>query len=67
MKSKDFINGLQILMLYYDDQDGYHFDPNDDRFIADKTDRPLSDEDQMKMTALGWEQKRNFGDWIAYW
>ncbi len=66
MKDKDVVRGLQILMPYYDDPDGYHFAPVVGRLLADATDRPLSDEDLKAMKALGWEEEEYFSDWVAY-
>ncbi len=57
MKMCDLIKGLQILLPYYDNQDGYHCGAEHNVFSVVDTNNPLSDEDVKKMIALGWEQK----------
>lgn len=56
MKFSNFIEGLNILKPYYDNQDGFHIGAEHDQFYAYKTDRPLSSEDIEKMHNLGWFQ-----------
>ena len=63
MRTRDLIEGLQTLMPYYDNQNGYYNDADHDVFYAGATDRPLSDEDVDKMIALGWQQEYDERDY----
>ncbi len=56
MKLNDFVDGITILRLYFDDPDGYHVEAEHDVFYMHATDRPLTPEDSAKMFALGWFQ-----------
>ena len=55
MKLNNFIEGLQILQQYFDN-DGYYTSSEHDQFIVYPTDRKLSKEDVQKMKDLGWFQ-----------
>lgn len=57
VRTKNIIEGLQILMPYYDDQDGFHNAAEYDQFYAYATDRPLSKADVERMIALDWFQE----------
>ncbi len=55
MKLSDFIEGLNTLKPYYK-KDGYYIGAEHDQFHAYATERPLSQEDIVKMRRLGWFQ-----------
>jgi hypothetical protein len=57
MKLYSFIEGLQILRLYFDDPDGYHIGSEHDKFYVYRTDKPVSKEDVLKLQQLGWFQE----------
>lgn len=50
-----FIEGLQILQKYFD-EDGYLIGAEHDEFFVYATDRPLSKHDAKRMVDLGWFQ-----------
>ena len=56
MKLSNFIEGLKTLQPYYDNGDGYHIGAEHDQFYAYKTDKPLTQEDQLRMVKMGWFQ-----------
>ena len=56
MRTREIIAGLQTLMPFYDDQDGYHTSAGIDEVVAYQTDKPLSDASLDKMIGLGWHQ-----------
>lgn len=58
MKTKNIIEGLQILLPYYDDQDGYHNGAEHDVIYAYATDRPVQPADLARLIELGWFQER---------
>ncbi len=67
MKTKNLIEGLEILMPYYDDQEGCWTECGGDAFIAIKPDRSLTEEDFKKMESLDWVRGES-GNWIlVYW
>jgi hypothetical protein len=55
MKFSNFIEGLQILQPYYN-EDGYNIAAEHDQFYAYPTDRPLPTEAVAKLVELGWFQ-----------
>jgi hypothetical protein len=57
MKTKQIIEGLQILQKYRDDQDGYYVDVEHDVIYAYATDKPLEASDVERMIQMGWFQK----------
>jgi hypothetical protein len=57
MKTKDIVQGMQILAPYYDDPDGYNIGAEHDQIYLFATDRPLPPEDVKKMHDLGWFQE----------
>jgi len=57
LKTKNIIEGLQILLPFYDNQDGFHNGAEHDAFYAYATEKPLTDEALGKMIALGWFQE----------
>ena len=59
MGTKNIIEGLQILMPYYDRPDGYNLGAEHDTIYAYATDEQLSTQDVKKMIELGWEQERD--------
>ena len=56
MRTREVIAGLQTLMPFYDDQNGYHTDAEIDQIRAFPTDKPLSDAALDKMISFGWHQ-----------
>ena len=63
MKTKDIIEGLQILQKYRDKQDGYDTGAEHDILYAYKTSRPLEPQDLARMVELGWFQEAaDYGD-----
>ena len=52
----NLLDGLNLLLPYYNDPNGYHIGAEHDQFYAYATDRPLSDADVAKMIELGWFQ-----------
>ena len=63
MRTRDIIAGLQTLMPFYYDQEGYHTDADIDEIRAFPTDKPLSDAALDKMIGFGCYQehpKRNY-------
>ncbi len=72
MKLSNFIDGILILQSYYK-TDGYSIGAEHDTFYAYATDLPVSPEDYIKLTGLGWSQvdapdgEYDPGDgWMAY-
>ena len=57
MEIKNIIEGLQILLPYYDDPDGCKTGADHDVLYAYSTDKPLSKENLDKMIELGWFQE----------
>ena len=55
--TKDVIAGMQILLPYYDKDDGYQTGADHDVIYMYATDRPVSEEDRAKLEALGWHQE----------
>ena len=56
MRTREIIAGLQTLMPFYKDQEGYHTIAVVDEILALQTDKPLSDAALDKMIGLGWYQ-----------
>ena len=56
MRTREIIAGLQTLMPFYNDQEGYHTIAVVDEIISCPTDRPLSDAALDKIIGLGWYQ-----------
>lgn len=56
MKTKNIVEGLQILMPYYDQPDGYHASAEHDVLSVYPTDKPMSIDDVAKLVCLGWSQ-----------
>lgn len=56
MQLKNIIDGLLILLPYYDDPNGFHINAEHDQLYAYATDRPLSNVDVDKIRALEWFQ-----------
>jgi hypothetical protein len=56
MRLSNFIDGLNILRSYYDDQNGFHIGAEHDQFYAYATDKPLTPEDVQRMRDLDWFQ-----------
>lgn len=56
MKLSKFMDGLNTLLPYYNNADGFHIGAEHDQFYAYQTDNSLSPEDVKKMVGLGWFQ-----------
>jgi len=65
-RTKNIIDGLEVLLKYYDNQEGCHNGAEHDAFYADPTDEPLWPEDVRKMIVdFGWTQEyegRDYGE-----
>jgi hypothetical protein len=57
MNIKDFKDGLEILIKYYDNQEGFHLGAEHDIFYMYPTDNPVSDSDVELLRNLGWHQE----------
>jgi hypothetical protein len=57
MKLKNFVEGLEILKSYFEDQDGYHIGAEHDIFYVYATDTPLPETAIKKLLELGWFQE----------
>lgn len=62
MRTKDIIEGLQILQKYRDDQDGFDCGAEHDVFYVYATDRPVESSDIDRLIELGWFQEVSYGD-----
>ena len=56
MRTREIIAGLQTLMPFYNDQNGYHTAAVVDEIRAYPTDKPLSDVALDNMIGFGWHQ-----------
>ena len=56
MRTREIIAGLQILMPFYTDQNGYHTGANLNEIYAYPTDKPISDVALDNMIGFGWHQ-----------
>lgn len=56
------ISGMQTLLPYYDDPEGFHVSAEHDEIQMHATDRPVSDADVEKLIALDWFQSGYEGD-----
>ena len=56
MITKNIIAGMQILLPYYKQTDGYHTGADHDVIYAYSTDSPVSPEDIAKLVGMGWFQ-----------
>jgi hypothetical protein len=56
MKFDNFIDGCKILQTYFEEPNGYHIGAGHDIFHVYATDRPVSDEDVVRLRELGWHQ-----------
>lgn len=63
MRTREIIEGLQTLMPFYDNQDGFHNGAEHDVFYAYATDKPLTDDALSKMIELGWHQEHDGRDY----
>jgi hypothetical protein len=52
--TKQIIEGMTILLPYYDNPNGYHSGAEHDVLYMYETDKPVSDEDKVKLEELGW-------------
>jgi len=55
--TKQIIEGMQILLTYQDEPNGYHTGADHEVIYMYATDRPVSPEDLEKLAALGWHQE----------
>src|SRR6267142_1245321 len=56
IKLSNFIEGLRILMPYYEGADGFHLGAEHDVVYAYSTNRPLPIDAVWRMVELGWHQ-----------
>jgi hypothetical protein len=56
MKTKAIIEGLQVLLPFYNDQDGFHNGAEHDTFYAYATDTELPEAAVKWLIELGWFQ-----------
>ena len=56
MNLKNFMDGLQALLPYYEKPDDYHLGAEHDQIYVYRTDKPLSANDVQTMRDLGWFQ-----------
>ena len=56
MRTKDVLEGLQILQKYRNDQDGFDLGAEHDVLYAYSTDKPVEGKDLDRMIELGWTQ-----------
>ena len=71
MNTKSLMRGIQTLLPYYDDENGYHSGSDHDVFYMFATDKPVSEEDQEELEVLGWYQPHGAEysqseSWYAY-
>lgn len=59
MRTVDIVAGMNLLLPYYKDQEGYNVGCEHDELRMYATDRPLTPEDLDKMIALGWHQEHD--------
>jgi len=57
MKTKDLMVGINILLKYYDNLDGWFVGCEHDQLYMFSTDKPVSPEDAQKLHELGWFQE----------
>ena len=62
MRLSSFVEGLNTLLPYYQNKDGYHIGSEYDQFYAYKTDIPLPPQVVQKMLDLGWFQPEGDDD-----
>ena len=63
MTTRALIKGLQTLLPFYDNQDGYHTGAEHDVIYGDPTNKPLSDKAIEIMISLGWHQEYDGRDY----
>lgn len=61
MRTIDVIEGINIISKYYDDLTDYDFGADRDSLYMFETDRPISNEDLVKLKELGWTQEKEIG------
>lgn len=66
MTTQKLIEGLQILLPYYDNQDGYHCSAGHDVLYALKTDKPLPQEALDRLEELNWRFESDTEAWRAF-
>jgi hypothetical protein len=57
MRARDIAAGINLLLTYYDNPEGYHVGADHDQVYMSATNRALTPEDVEKMVALGWHQE----------
>jgi hypothetical protein len=62
MSTRTVIEGMSILLPYYDNPNGFDVGADHDVIYMYGTDRPLSNEDLHKMKNLGWFQENCLDD-----
>ena len=81
MSTKDILEGISLLLPYYDKPDGYHLYAEHEQISMVATDKSLPEEIVEKLIELGWHQEysgRNYSEdfavehyrsdegWVAY-
>ena len=56
MRTSEIIEGMSILLKYYDNPNGYHTGVENDVLFMYTTDRPVSEPDILRLIELGWLQ-----------
>lgn len=56
MSLKDFIDGMEIIKMYYDDLEGYHIGAEHDQIYLYETNRPITPEHREMLKELDWFQ-----------
>lgn len=56
MRLNEFIEGLTIFSRYYDKPEGHHIAAEHDQVYVYATNKPLSEDDEKRVRALGWFQ-----------
>ena len=59
MRTIDIIEGMKLLLNYFNSQDGYNAGCEHDELRVYATDKPLTDVDVQKMIDLGWHQEHD--------
>jgi hypothetical protein len=62
MSTKKVIEGMSILLSYYNNPDGFNVAAEHDVIYMYRTDKSLSNEDLNKMIELGWFQENCTSD-----
>jgi hypothetical protein len=58
VRTHTIVDGMSLLLPYYNNPDGFHASAEHDALHMAPTDKPLTPDDLSKMVALGWFQER---------